>query len=142
MAVFVKLMKGFHARTRSLCKYRKSKPIRAVLFPFSHSRRVDPSLSLYTFALDHLNFQPAEREKLATYFLKALCPSLKHAPSIEISDRDVSESRLDRILFRELYSRRRKKGGRLESFARLAPTRTKMRECKSFVGEKNCGSLW
>lgn len=75
--------------------YRKSKPIRAV-FPFPRAR-VDLfsslSLSFSTFALDHLNFRPGEREKLAAYFLKALCPPLKRAPPIKISDRDASESR-------------------------------------------------
>lgn len=51
------------------------------------------SHSFSTFALDHLNFRPGEREKLAAYFLKALCPPLKRALPIKISDRDASESR-------------------------------------------------
>lgn len=105
-------MKGFHARIpdRLSANIESQSPF----VPYYSLSRILGEwillfLSIYTFALDHLNFQPAEREKLATYFLKALCPPLKHAPSIEISDRDVSESRLDRILFRELYVSEEKK---------------------------------
>lgn len=122
-------MKGFHARTPLRTGLSANIESQSPFVPhYSLSLipgRVALSLSIYTFALDHLNFQPAEREKLATYFLKALCPPLKHAPPIEISDRNVSESRLDRILFRELHAGEEKKTKTRESFARLADEKGK-----------------
>lgn len=115
-------------------------PFVPYLLYFSHSRSewsFFPSLSLSTFALDHLNFRPAEREKLAAYFPQALCPPLKCALSIEISNADVSEYRRSRFVSRA--SRQQRKINRRIKISRdsSANNNARARIFLPFIIEKN-----